>query len=85
MTLTEISKSAGREGWGGGNNESQFGYVGFEMQLSRVRKDVRRADPKEVPVNKHLLQDEKAHPNRRGQERLMCAYGESTDKTVRKR
>lgn len=57
VTLTEISKSAGRAGWGGGNNESQFGYVEFEMPSSHVRKPVKQADTKEVPVNKHLLQD----------------------------
>lgn len=42
VTLTEISKSAGRADWGGGNNESQFGYVGFGTPLSHVRKDVRQ-------------------------------------------
>lgn len=57
VTLTEISKSAGRAGWGGGSNESQFGYVEFEMPSSLVRKDVKQADMKAVPVSKHLLWD----------------------------
>lgn len=57
VTLTEISKSAGRAGWGGGSNESQFGYVEFEMPSSLVRKDVKQADMKAVPVSKHLLGD----------------------------
>lgn len=80
VTLTEISKSAGRADWGGGNNESQFGYVEFEMPSSHARKDVKQADTKEVPVNKHLLQEKKAHPNICGEEGRMCAYEESADK-----
>jgi hypothetical protein len=55
------------------------------MPLSRVRKDVKQAEMKEGPVNKHLLRDERAHPNICGKERLMCAYEESADKPVIKR
>lgn len=57
VTLTEISESAGRAGWGGGNNESQFGCAEFEMPSSHVRKDVKQAGTEAVPVNKHLQHD----------------------------
>lgn len=85
VTLTEISKSAGRADWGGGNNDSQFGYVESEVPSSHARKDVKQADTKEVPVSKHLLRDKKAHPNTCDEERLMCAYEESADELGRKR
>lgn len=52
-TLTGISKSAGRAGGMGGDNEFPFGFVKFEISLSHLRKDVRQAESSAVPVNKY--------------------------------